>query len=47
LHVIKKKAEREPMLIITDDENLGSKAVLEYYLKRWKIEEDFNKMKDL
>ena len=47
LHVIKKKAEREPILLVTNDEKLDSKTVLEYYLKRRKIEEDFNKMKDL
>lgn len=47
LHVIKKKEEREPILLITNKESLCSKTVLEYYLKRWKIEEDFNKMKDL
>lgn len=47
LHVIKKKSEKEPILLITNDETLDSKTVLEYYLKRWKIEEDFNKMKDL
>lgn len=47
LHVIKKKADRESILLITNDETLDSKTVLEYYLKRWKIEEDFNKMKDL
>lgn len=47
LHVIKKREEREPILLITNDETLDSKTVLWYYLKRWKIEEDFNKMKDL
>jgi hypothetical protein len=47
LHVIKKKEEREPIYLITNNEKLDSKIVLEYYLKRWKIEEDFNKMKDL
>jgi hypothetical protein len=47
LHVIKKKEEREPILLITNQEDLWSATVLEYYLKRWKIEEDFNKMKDL
>jgi transposase len=33
--------------LITNNGKLESKTVLEYYLKRWKIEEDFNKMKDL
>jgi hypothetical protein len=47
LHVVKKKENKEPILLITNDETLDSKTVLEYYLKRWKIEEDFNKMKDL
>lgn len=47
MHVIKKKEEREAILLITNDESLDSKTVLEYYLKRRKIEEDFNKMKDL
>lgn len=47
LHIIKKKTERDPILLVTNDETLDSKTVLEYYLKRRKIEEDFNKMKDL
>jgi hypothetical protein len=44
---VKKKENKEAILLITNDETLDSKTVLEYYLKRWKIEEDFNKMKDL
>lgn len=47
LHVIQKKQEREPILLVTNDGSIDSKTILEYYLKRWKIEEDFNKMKDL
>lgn len=47
LHIFKRKWFRDSILLITNDETLESKFVLEYYLKRRKIEEDFNKMKDL
>lgn len=47
LCVAKRKWFRENVLLITNDENLSLEQVVSYYLKRRKIEEDFNKMKDL
>lgn len=47
LCVAKRRWFRENILLITNDEKLISENVLWYYLKRRKIEEDFNKIKDL
>ena len=47
LCVAKRKWFREPILLITNDVGLDESAIVSSYLKRWKIEEDFNKMKSL
>jgi transposase len=33
--------------LYTNVEEITGEECLAYYLKRWKVEEDFNKMKDL
>ena len=47
LCVAKRKWFRENVLLITNDEIIDSEKLVSSYLKRRKIEEDFNKMKDL
>lgn len=47
LCVAKRKWFRENVLLLTNDESLDSEKLVSSYLKRRKIEEDFNKMKDL
>jgi hypothetical protein len=44
---IDRKWYREAIILYTNVEELDWKDCLDLYLKRWKIEEDFNKMKDL
>ena len=47
LHVAKRKWFKENVLLLTNDEEIDSEHAVAYYLKRRKVEEDFNKMKDL
>lgn len=47
LCIAKRKWFRENVLLITNDESLSLEKVVSIYLKRRKVEEDFNKMKDL
>lgn len=44
---IERKWFREAIILYTNVEELSWEDCLGLYLKRWKIEEDFNKMKDL
>jgi hypothetical protein len=44
---LQRKGFREPIILLTNIEDMTWNEALEVYLKRWKIEEDFNKMKDL
>jgi hypothetical protein len=44
---IKRDWFRDPIILLTNVEWMVWDEALELYLKRWKIEEDFNKMKDL
>lgn len=44
---IKREWFREPIILLTNIEDMIQDEALELYLKRRKIEEDFNKMKDL
>lgn len=44
---IQRKWFKEPIILYTNIESLSWDDCLNIYLKRWKIEEDFNKMKDL
>ncbi len=47
LHVYKKPWRKNPILLLTNDETIETKESVVLYLKRWKIEEDFKKMKEL
>ena len=47
LHVYKKPWRESPILLITNDKVIGTKETVVLYLKRWKVEEDFKKMKEL
>lgn len=44
---VQRKWFREPIILLTNIEEISWDEALSVYLKRWKIEEDFNKMKDL
>lgn len=44
---IQRKGFKDPIILLTNIEDMTQNEALELYLKRWKIEEDFNKMKDL
>jgi len=46
LHIMKRKWFREPIRLYTNKEE-ETKVIITLYLRRWSIEEDFKKMKDL
>lgn len=47
LCIAKRKWFRDDILLITNDKSLSIENLVSFYLKRRKVEEDFNKMKDL
>lgn len=47
LYVHKKPNKKQPILLISNDTTLTAKKAVSIYLKRWKVEEDFKKMKEL
>jgi len=47
LHVYKKPNKKDPIFLLTNDDEISTAETVNLYLKRWKVEEDFKKMKEL
>lgn len=47
LHVYKKANKKLPIFLLTNNEKITTKESVKLYLKRWKVEQDFKKMKEL